>query len=111
MADCLRRLDLQPRRLSDHSLAELLRRPMDPAASVQPIAVDDNLIDFSDLVAPTTLTEGATSLSVSGRHAIAIAVSRYHSRLHPGWLGDLEAFDGDVDLSLHIWPTSRPVVM
>jgi conjugal transfer ATP-binding protein TraC len=111
VAECLRRLDLQPRRLSDHSLAELLRRPMDPAASVQPTAVDDNLIDFSDLVAPTALTEGATSLSVSGRHAIAIAVSRYPSRLHPGWLGDLQAFDGDLDLSLHIWPSNGPAVM
>src|SRR5713226_4298139 len=28
VAECLRRLDLEPRRLSDHSLAELLRRPM-----------------------------------------------------------------------------------
>src|SRR5579864_2440963 len=111
VADCLRRLDLQPRRLSDHSLAELLRRPMDPAASVQPTASDDHLSDFSDLVAPTALTEGATSLSVSGRDAIAIAVSRYPSRLHPGWLGDLQAFDGDLDLSLHILPSSAPAVM
>jgi len=111
VADCLRRLDLQPRRLSGHSLAELLRRPMDPAASVQPTAIDDNLIDFSDLVAPTALTEGTTSLSVSGRHAIALAASRYPSRLHPGWLGDLQAFDGDLDLSLHIFPSSGPAVM
>ena len=111
VAECLRRLDLEPRRLSDHSLAELLRRPMDPTASVQPTAINDDLIDFSDLVAPTALTEGATSLSVSGRHAIAIAVSRYPSRLHPGWLGDLQAFDGDLDLALHIWPSSGPAVM
>ena len=111
VAECLRRLDLDPRRLSDHSLAELLRRPMDPATSVQPTAVDDDLSDISDLVAPAALTECATSLSVSGRHARAIGVSRYPSRLHPGWLGDLHAFDGDLDLALHIWPSSGPAVM
>ncbi|MHB8688116.1 MAG: VirB4 family type IV secretion system protein [Candidatus Dormibacteraceae bacterium] len=111
VTECLRRLDLEPRRLSDHSLAELLRRPMDPAASMQPTAVDDDLFDFSDLVAPTALTEGATSVSVSGRHARVIGVSRYPSRLHPGWLGDLQAFDGDLDLALHIWPSSGPAVM
>ena len=32
----------EPRRLSDQSLAELVRRPMDPAARVQPIADDDD---------------------------------------------------------------------
>lgn len=111
VTECLRRLDLDPRRLSDRSLAELLRRPMDPAASVQPIAVDEDLADISELVAPSALTESATSLSVSGRHACAIAVSRYPSRLHPGWLGDLQAFDGDLDLALHIWPSSGPAVM
>src|SRR5260370_13317050 len=84
VAECLRRLDLAPRRLSDHSLAELLRPPLDPTASVQPTSVDDNLIDFSDLVAPTALTEGATSLSVSRRHAIAIPVLRTPHRLTPG---------------------------
>ncbi|MGH7762787.1 MAG: VirB4 family type IV secretion system protein, partial [Candidatus Dormibacteraceae bacterium] len=109
--DCLRRLDLEPRRLDDHSLAELLRRPMDPAAPVQPIAEDDDLLDVSDLAAPSALTEGMTSLTVSGRHACAVAVSRYPSRLHPGWLGDFNQFEGDLDLALHIWPSSGPAVM
>jgi hypothetical protein len=31
--------------------------------------------------------------------------------LHPGWLGDFNAFEGDLDLSLHIWPSSGPAVM
>ena len=111
VTDCLRRLDLEPRRLSDHSLAELLRRPMDPAASVQPIADDDDLADISELAAPTALTEGATSLTISGRHACAMAVSKYPARLHPGWLGDFHGFEGDLDLALHIWPSSGPAVM
>src|SRR5258708_15822837 len=46
VTECLRRLDLEPRRLSDHPLAELMRRPMDPATSVQPTAIDDELADI-----------------------------------------------------------------
>jgi hypothetical protein len=111
VTDRLRRLDLEPRRLNDHSLAELLRRPMDPTASVQPIARDDDLADISDLAAPTALTEGIGSLMVSGRHACVLAVSRYPARLHPGWLGDFSEFEGDLDLSLHIWPSNGPAVM
>ena len=111
VADCLRRLDLDPRRLDDRSLADLLRRPMDPATLVQPIGEDDDLADVSDLAAPTALTEGVTSLMVSGRHACMLAASRYPARLHPGWLGDFSEFEGDLDLSLHIWPSSGPAVM
>ena len=111
VADRLRRLDLDPRRLNDRSLAELLRQPMDPASPAQPIADDDDLADISDLAAPTALTEGVTSLTVSGRHACVLAVSRYPARLHPGWLGDFHQFEGDLDLSLHIWPSSGPAVM
>jgi conjugal transfer ATP-binding protein TraC len=111
VADRLRRLDLEPRRLNDHSLAELLRRPMDPASAVQPIGDDDDLADISDLAAPTALTEGVTSVTVSGRHACVLAVGRYPARLHPGWLGDFNQFEGDLDLSLHIWPSSGPGVM
>ena len=111
VADCLRRLDLEPRRLTDQALAELIRRPMDPASPVQPIADDEDLTDISELAAPTALTEGVTSLIVSGRHACVLAVSRYPARLHPGWLGDFNEFEGDLDLSLHIWPSNGPAVM
>jgi type IV secretory pathway VirB4 component len=84
---------------------------MDPATSVQPTAVDDDLADVPGLIAPSALTEYPDRVSVSGRHARVIGVSRYPSRLHPGWLGDLQAFDGDLDLALHIWPSSGPAVM
>src|SRR5260370_6302377 len=43
VTECLRRLDLEPRRLRDPSLAELMRRPMDPSTSVQPTAVHHEL--------------------------------------------------------------------
>src|SRR3989442_10529035 len=80
-----------------------MRRPMDPATSVQPTDADDELADVPALIAPAALTEYADRVSVSGRHARVIGVSRYPARLHPGWLGDLQAFDGDLDLALHIW--------
>src|SRR5258708_356763 len=73
VTECLRRLDLEPRRLSDHSLADLMRRPMDPATSVQPTAVDDELADVSSLIAPAALTECADRVPLSGRHPRVIA--------------------------------------
>ena len=31
--------------------------------------------------------------------------------MRPGWLGDLQAFDGDLDLALHVQPNTGPAVM
>src|SRR6202521_3535531 len=111
VTECLRRLDLEPRRLSDHSVAGVMRRPLGPATSRRPTAVEQGLGDVSALIAPAALTECADRVSVSGPHARVIGVSRYPARLHPGWLGDLQGFDGDLDLALHIWPSSAPAVM
>ncbi|MGI0129755.1 MAG: hypothetical protein ACREEC_06355, partial [Thermoplasmata archaeon] len=111
VAECLRRLDLEPRRLRDHELADLLRRTLDPAAGTQPIALEDSLTDSRELVAPAAFAEGPSSVSVSERVARTIAVSRYPGRLHPGWLGDLQSFEGDLDLALHVYPSSGPSVM
>ncbi|MGI0129905.1 MAG: hypothetical protein ACREEC_07130, partial [Thermoplasmata archaeon] len=104
VAECLRRLDLEPRRLRDHELADLLRRTLDPAAASQPLALDDCLTDSRDLVAPAAFAEGPSSVSVSELVARTIAVSRYPGRLHPCWLGDLQSFEGDLDLALHVHP-------
>jgi len=108
---CLRRLDLQPRRLRDHELAELLRRTLDPVAALQPMAGGESLTDAAVLVAPAAFAEGPSLVSVSERVARTIAVSRYPSRLHPGWLGDLQSFETDFDLSLHVEPSAGPSVM
>src|SRR5437899_527135 len=82
--ECLRRLDLQPRRLSDREMAELLRRTLDPVAAVQPVGAD-GLADVSELVAPAAFAEYPSYVRVSERFARTIAVSRYPSRLRPGW--------------------------
>lgn len=106
----LRRLDLQPRRLRDHELADLLRQTLDPAAAAQPLA-EDCLVDARQLIAPCAFAEAPGSVSVSGQLARTIAVSRYPARLHPGWLGDLQAFEGDLDVALHLAPSAGPSVM
>jgi hypothetical protein len=80
-------------------------------SSVQPIADDDDLRDLPGLIAPAALAERPSSLSVSDRWTRTLAVTRYPSRLHPGWLGDLQAFDEDLDLALHVQPNTGPAVM
>jgi conjugal transfer ATP-binding protein TraC len=111
VTECLRRLDLEPRRLGGRELADLLRRALNPVSSVQPIADDDDLHDLPGLIAPAALAERPSSLSVSERWTRTLAVTRYPSRLRPGWLGGLQAFDGDLDLALHVQPNTGPAVM
>lgn len=82
----LRRLDLEPRRLSDRELADLLRRTLDPPSSAQPLAPEDPLERALDLVAPSAFEERPGHVALGGRLARTIAVSRYPARLHPGWL-------------------------
>ncbi len=53
----LRRLDLQPRRLRDRELADLLRRTIDPGAKIQPLAPGDALLDVDELVSPAAFVE------------------------------------------------------
>jgi hypothetical protein len=108
---CLRRLDLQPRRLRDHELADLLRRNVDPVAAVQPTPAGASMLEARDLIAPAGLAESASFVSVSERLARTVAVSHYPARLHPGWLGDVHSFEGDLDLALHLQPAVGASVM
>jgi hypothetical protein len=107
----LRRLDLQPRRLPDPELADLLRRSLDPVALEQPLAPGASVLDAADLVAPAGFLEQAAWVAVSERFARTVALTRYPARLEPGWLGDLQAFDGDLDVALHLRPSAGPAVM
>src|SRR5712691_2450865 len=104
IAESLRRLDLEPKRLRDHELANLLRQALDPAASLQPIALDDGLGDIAGMVAPAGFEEKPAFVSVTERLARTVGVTRYPVRLHLGWLGDLQTLEGDVDLALHVQP-------
>ena len=107
----LRRLDLQPRRLSDRELAELLRSTLDPVAALQPIAAHDDLTDLASVLAPAALSEVSRLVSASGLLARTVAVVRYPSHLHPGWLGDLHALDCDLDVALHLRPSPGQATM
>jgi hypothetical protein len=108
---CLRRLDLQPRRVRDHELADLLRRNLDPVAAVQPTPATASLLETRDLISPAGLAESPSFVSVSERLARTIAVSHYPARLHPGWLGDVHSFEGDLDVALHLRPALGASVM
>jgi conjugal transfer ATP-binding protein TraC len=111
IAECLRRLDLEPRRLANHELAELLRRSLDTATGLQPIATDDTLGDAADLVAPAAVAESPGSLAIGERLARALVVVRYPARLQPGWLGELQSFEADLDIALHLAPSAGPATM
>jgi hypothetical protein len=107
----LRRLDLGPRRLPDPELAELLRSSLDPVSLEQPLVPGASAFDVAELVAPAGFQEQAGWVGVSERFARTIALTRYPARLAPGWLGDLQAFDGDLDVALHLRPSAGPAVM
>ena len=111
VAEALRRLDLEPRRLHDRELADLLRLTLDPAAALQPLAQDDALGDVRSLLAPAGFNESAGFVSVGERVARTLAVVRYPTRLHLGWLGDLQSMEGDVDISLHVQPGAGQTAM
>jgi hypothetical protein len=107
----LRRLDLGPRRLPDRELADLFRRSLDPVSLEQPLAQGASVLDAADLVAPAGFIEHPGWIGISERFARTIALTRYPARLEPGWLGDLQAFDGDLDVALHLRPSAGPQVM
>jgi hypothetical protein len=111
VGDSLRRLDLEPRRLRDHELADLLRLSLDPGAARQPIDPDDGLTDVAGLLAPAGFSESRGSVCVGDRVARTVALTRYPVRMHLGWLGDLHSLNGDVDLALHLQPGAGASVM
>jgi hypothetical protein len=107
----LRRLDLQPRRLTGVELAEILRRTVDPVSVVQPVGAEDTLLDAAELVSPSAMREEPGLLNIGDARARALVVTRYPGRLEPGWLGALQELDGDLDVSLHVHPNAGPAVM
>src|SRR4029077_14609290 len=111
ISECLRRIDLEPRRLGDRGLGALLRRTLDRATAAQPVATNDSLLEVGELVDPAAFAERTDSVLVSHHLARTIAVSRYPARLQPGWLGDLQSFEGDLDVALHLYPSAGPAVM
>ena len=111
LEDCLRRIDLAPRRLGDRELADVLRSSLDPGAAGQPIAETDPLDGVTALVAPSGFAEHAMSVEVGHRHARTIVAVRYPAELAPGWLGALGTLDADIDVALHIAPAAGLAAM
>ena len=112
LSEALRRIDLEPVRLSSREIAALLQQALCPSsARVQPVPAEETIEDLADLVAPAAVAERPFDIEVDGRLAQTLAVSRYPSRIRPGWLESLLALEGDLDLSLHVQPAPGPVVM
>ena len=112
VSDWLRRIDLEPVRLGAPALASFLYRLLCPeTAAAQPLADGETVDDLPDLVAPAALAENADGVQVGGRRARTLAVSRYPTRLVPAWLNSLYAFEGDLDVSLHMQPAPGQEVM
>ncbi|HYK97823.1 MAG TPA: DUF87 domain-containing protein, partial [Candidatus Acidoferrales bacterium] len=111
MREGLARLDLAPRVLSGSEIADLVRRALDDAAARQPLGATDALRDARSLLAPPALAERVSSVAVGERLARTLAVVRYPAHIHPGWLDDLTAFDGDLDVALHAAPVASTATM
>ncbi len=112
VSESLRRIDLEPVRLSPTALSALFLETLCPeTAASQSVSDQDQLDDWVDLVAPAAFEERPFDLRVGIRLARVLAISRYPTRLHPGWLDSLQTFDGDLDLSLHIQPSPSQAVM
>jgi hypothetical protein len=112
VSECLRRIDLEPIRLAATALTPLFLQTLCPeTATSQPVQPDERLDDWAGLVAPAAVEEQPLEVRIGIRVARVLGISRYPTRLHPGWLGSLQAFEGDVDVSLHVRPSPSQTVM
>jgi hypothetical protein len=112
VSECLRRIDLEPIRLAAAALTPLFLQTLCPeTATTQRIQSHERLDDWSELVAPAAIEERPLEIRIGTRLTRLLGISRYPTRLHPGWLGSLQAFEGDVDVSLHVRPSPSQTVM
>ena len=112
VADAMRRIDLEPRQLSGPGLTSLFLASLCPEATVAAATpVQEDLDHWSDLVAPSATSERVFDLQVGSRFVRVLGLSRYPRRLLPGWLGTLQSFEGDLDVSVHVHPSPSQSVM
>jgi hypothetical protein len=112
VSEWLRRIDLEPIRLTGRALARVLYETLCPeTARVQQLPERDSFDDLPSLIAPAAVEERASEVRLGSRRARSLAVSRYPKRLVPGWLDSLHAFEGDLDVSLHLQPAPNQAVM
>ena len=112
VSEWLRRIDLEPIRLAGRLLAAVLYETLCPdTARVQQLPDEDSFNDLPSLIAPAAVEERAGEVRLGGRRVRSLAVSHYPKRLIPGWLDSLHAFEGDLDVSLHLQPAPNQAVM
>lgn len=111
VAEAMRRVDLEPRQLSGPELARTFLSTLCPEAAAGQSLAEEDLRGWSELVAPAATSERVFDLQVGGRHVRLLGLSRYPRRLLPGWLGTLQSFEGDLDVSIHVHPSPSQSVM
>jgi hypothetical protein len=112
ISEWLRRIDLEPIRLGGRQLATALYETLcaDTARS-QPLPDERAFADLAALVAPAAMEERTSEVRLGDRRGRTLAVSNYPKRLIPGWLDSLHAFEGDLDVALHLLPASNQTAM
>jgi TraG P-loop domain/Helicase HerA, central domain len=113
VSEQLTRIGVVPRRLSTDDLAALFYRSLCPAESeLQPLAEQGSgQPGWPGNVAPALFSERPAEVRLGGRLARVLAASAYPQLLRPAWLESLFAYDGDLDLSLHIAPVPSRSMM
>lgn len=112
ITESLRRIDLEPIPLSGAALTSLFLETLCPeTATTQPLSSGDDLCEWPELVAPAAVEERSQDLRIGPVLKRTLGLTRYPTRLHPGWLSALESLEGDLDLSLHVHPAPGQAVM
>ncbi|MHB8507401.1 MAG: TraG/VirB4 family ATPase [Candidatus Dormibacteria bacterium] len=112
VTESLRRIDIDPRRLSSGEVSDLFYRALCPqVAEVQPLPREEAGTGWAGMIAPAAFTESPVEVRLGDRLARTLAVTGYPQLLRPAWLEVLLGYDGDLDLSLHICPTPTQAVM
>jgi hypothetical protein len=108
----LRRLDINPSRLSTQDILHLFYRALCPeTAAGLPLPSDERVEDFARVVAPAAFRESPAEVRLGNRLARTHAITGYPQLLRPAWIERLLGFDGDLDLSLHLHPAPSAAMM
>lgn len=112
MAAGLRRLGVEAVPLSSGAVTALLHRLLCPESAASPPEVNGAAVDdLARVVAPAAFSESPTEVRLGDRLARSHAVTSYPQLIQQAWIERLLAFEGEMDLSLHIQPAQSQAMM
>lgn len=86
------------------------KKPKPQVKKNQPkdFALDRGILRFEDLLAPDDIDRSNFSyLRVGSKFCRTFMISAYPARVHVGWLDELVSYDGDIDISVHVYPSDE----